>query len=257
MQKPHYFENKGELIAGTLHLPDGRSRCPGVLLLHGFAGQKAEANFIFVELSRHLASAGVASLRFDFRGCGESRGAFENMSPLEELSDSTAALHELKSVSRVDSRRIGVVGLSMGGLVAALLAAREPSVRSLVLWSAVSRLKELMETMLPEGAMETIEKEGRFDIGGLYLGKAFLDSLDHLDPAAALAKTEAPVLIIHGTADETVPYDHSDDLHAAAASRGVRTDRLRVEGANHVFSLVSWRRSVIEATTDFLKGTLT
>lgn len=259
MQKPHYFENKGEFIAGTLHLPEGRRRCPGVLLLHGFTGQKAEAKYIFVELSRHLASVGIASLRFDFRGCGESQGAFENMSPLEELSDAIAALNELKSVSRVDSRRVGVVGLSMGGLVATLLAAREPSVRSLVLWSAVSRLKELVATMLPEGAMGTIEKEGRVDIGGLFMGRAFVDSLDQLDPAAELARTQAPVLVIHATADETVPYDHSDDLHAAAAARGVgvRTERLKIEGGNHVFSLASWRSRVIEATTDFLKGTLT
>ena len=118
MQKALYFRNKGELVAGTLHLPDNRRRCPGVLMCHGFTGQKSESHFYLVALSRRLAEAGIASLRFDFRGSGESEGEFEDMTPLEEVSDARAALRQLAGIARVDERRLGIFGWSLGGLVA-------------------------------------------------------------------------------------------------------------------------------------------
>jgi len=257
MQRPLYFTNKGELIAGTLHLPARLSRCPAVAVLHGFTGTRCEPNFIFVRLSRRLAEEGIASLRFDFRGSGESDGEFEDMTPLEEVSDARAALRQLGAMKRVDVRRLGLVGLSMGGLVAALTAAKEPSVRSVALWSAVARPRRVFEAMTTKRQRSALLKTGRLDVGGLCVGRAFLEATRRLDPPSALAKSRASALIIHGTGDETVPYsDSTVFLRSARARDGIRTERFAVKGADHVYSSVPWRDAVVEATVGWFKETL-
>ena len=91
MQQACYFSNEGQQIAGTVHIPDGPGPFPGVLLCHGFTGQRIEAHFIFVKMSRALEQAGIASLRFDFRGSGESEGRFQGSSSATISSPGTSS----------------------------------------------------------------------------------------------------------------------------------------------------------------------
>ena len=115
MQRAHGFANEGQQIAGTLHLPNGVGPHPGVLLCHGFTGMRLEAHFLFVKMSRALERAGFASLRFDFRGSGESEGEFREMTVETEVSDALKAVDVFCEVPEVDGGRIGVIGLSLGG----------------------------------------------------------------------------------------------------------------------------------------------
>ncbi len=256
MQKALYFRNKGELVAGTLHLPDNRRRCPGVLMCHGFTGQKSESHFYLVALSRRLAEAGIASLRFDFRGSGESEGEFEDMTPLEEVSDARAALRQLAGIARVDERRLGIFGWSLGGLVATLTAAKEKSIKSAVLWAAVARPEKVFAANRAKGALNELKKHGRTDIGGLYLGRRFWDTICTIDPPAELAKSKAPALLVHGTADTTVPPVNSKDLLRAGTTRGVRTELFTVKGADHLFSSMACKEQAIGRTVAWFEETL-
>ena len=256
MQEPFCFRHRGALVAGMLHLPPGRSRSPAVALFHGFTGQRCEPNFIFVRLSRRLEEVGIASLRFDFRGSGESEGEFEDMTPLGEVSDGRAALRQLRNAKRIDPKRLGVLGFSLGGLVAALVAAREPALKSIVLWAAVARPERTARGKLSTREKATLERTGRLDIGGMYAGKAFWREREKIDPPAALARSKAPVLVIHGTADKSVAYSDSTLFLRTARARGIRAERIPVEGANHVFSSVPWRNLVVEATVKWFEETL-
>jgi hypothetical protein len=256
MQKPVYFRNKGQFIAGTLHMPDGRGRRPAVALFHGFTGDKAEAAFIFVALSRMLAENGIASLRIDFRGSGESEGRFEDMTPLEELSDARAALARLRRTRGIDPRRLGVVGLSLGGLVAALAAGAEPDLKSAVLWAAVATPLDVFTAMSRPKQLRELRREGRSDFDGLYVGRDFMRTLSALDPPAELARSRAAVLVVHGTADEIVPFSNSTLYLRAAEGRPFPARRVAVEGANHVFSSVVWRNTALKSTVNWLRETL-
>src|SRR2546425_12614526 len=117
METPIVFDCRGQQIVGMLHLPEGKGRFPAALLLHGFTGTKVEIHRMFVKLSRTLADHGIASLRFDYRGSGDSAGEFEDMTVRSEVADSLEALKFLGRQARINSRRIGVVGLSLGGAV--------------------------------------------------------------------------------------------------------------------------------------------
>ncbi len=254
--KPVFFVNEGERIAGSLHLPAGRARCSGVVMVHGFAGQRCGARFILVELSRRLAQAGIASLRFDCRGGGESGGTFEATTTTTQLSDATAAMRELASLRRVDRSRVGVVGVSLGGLVAALLAGSQQEIKSAVLLSPVARADEMAQSMLTTAMRETLSNEGRIDVGGLYLGKGFFEDINGLDGPSRLAESSAAVLVINGGEDETVPTAHAEQYFLKASARKLRAERLIIPGADHTYGAVAWREAALSAAVEFFKGTL-
>jgi uncharacterized protein len=256
MQKPVYFKNKGEMVCGTLNLPAGRGRCPAVVYCHGFTADRNETRFLFARLARRLETAGIASLRIDFRGSGESGGRFEEMTPLEEVSDARAAIARLRADKRIDPGRVGIVGMSLGGLVAALVAGKEPGLKSVVLWGAIARPAKVVEGLAPKGAQREMEKHGFVDMGGLAVGRAFWQVARNLNPPAELAKSRAPVLIIHGTGDKTVPYVNSTDFLRAARARGIATKRLSIAGSNHGFWRCAWGQTVLDATVDWFEETL-
>src|SRR5208282_4030624 len=97
-----------------------------------FGGTRVEPHRLFVKTSRLLAREGVASLRLDFRGSGESEGDFQSMTLSREIKDAKAALDFLRSQPGVNLERVGILGLSMGGYVAASVAAQDPSLKALV-----------------------------------------------------------------------------------------------------------------------------
>lgn len=256
MQEPLYFKNKGQLVCGTLNIPDVTGPSPAVAYCHGFTADRNESHFLFARLARRMEQAGIASLRIDFRGSGESGGRFEDMTPLEEVSDARSALAQLRANKRIDPDRIGLVGMSLGGLVAALTSAKEPSLKSVVLWGAVARPVQVIRSLAPRGAMKAMEKEGRVDMGGLQVGRSFWEAAASIDPPGALAKCKAPVLIVHGTGDDIVPYSNSTAFLRAARRRGIRCERLSIEGSDHGFSRHAWSEAVIDATRDWFVETL-
>ena len=80
MQKYVEIKRDGLTLRGMLHVPDNvSSKVPMVILLHGFCDDRNEINFVHNELSQRLCDAGIASVRFDMNGSGESDGRFEDM----------------------------------------------------------------------------------------------------------------------------------------------------------------------------------
>lgn len=248
-----FFDNEGERLYGMLHAPEDRKRFyPGIVMCHGFTGEKVEANRLFVTAARELAGRGFVALRFDFRGSGESEGDFSDVTFPGEVSDALAALEFLAEQPEVDTSCIGVLGLSMGGAVAAVAAARSRLVRAVVLWSAVARM-ELIGDLVRARTLATLPNQRGFsptvfDIGGLAVGEDFIESLGEFDPLREIARTKAPVLVVHGTGDEVVPPEHAALYCGALEAAGGRHERLDIPGADHVYSSLQWQNDVINAS---------
>ena len=68
---------KGKILRGFLNLPDGVAHPPVVLNLHGFGGSLSGYKYAHTHLARTLEVEGIACMRFDFYGCGESDGEFD------------------------------------------------------------------------------------------------------------------------------------------------------------------------------------
>lgn len=224
-------------LRGLLHRPDSASPAPVIVLLHGFTGQHIEQDRLFVQMARALTAAGFAALRFDFYGSGDSDGDFQEFTVESEVADAAAALDWLTQQPGLDPARVGVVGLSLGGAITALLAGQDVRVKAAVLWNALGRPGDLADKLAPE------------PLGGLTVSAGLIDSLRRADPVAAIGRYTGPVLVIHATGDEVVPPAAAE---AYAAALGSRATLRWFEGGSHTFTHPDWRQTVFTWTIDWL-----
>jgi uncharacterized protein len=216
-----------------------------VIVCHGFKGFAHWAFFPY--LARTLAQDRLNAITFDFSGSGIGADR-ESFSQAEAFAHNTFTreLEDLELVEDYGRRRkwihgkFGLFGHSRGGGMAILYAAAEAAdVSSLVTWAAIS----YPNRWSPEDVIMW-RKRGHTEITNSRTGQVMRLETDLLDDVelhgktkvnieAAAAKIKAPWLIIHGTADDTVPSREAEHLHSL--SKGMSTLRL-IEGANHGFS---------------------
>lgn len=255
MQKAVEIQRNGMVLRGMLHTPDGfTGKVPMALIFHGFTGNKMEPHFIFVKLSRILEKAGIASLRFDFLGSGESDGEFKDMTLSGELKDAEAILEYAKSLDFVDQDKIYAVGLSMGGAVASMLAGlHSEDIAALCLWAPAGNMGELIQNSIREmeAAGVNISEMEYYDHGGNLVGKAFVEDVTSLDIFKIASFYDKRVLILHGDKDEAVPLETS---HRYLEIYGDKAKLHVLEGADHTFNKFEWEQEVIEKTVEFLKS---
>jgi dipeptidyl aminopeptidase/acylaminoacyl peptidase len=251
MERLIEFANRaGHQLRGMIHLPE-HSPAPGVVLFHGFTGDRMESHWLFVKCSRALARAGLASLRFDFFGSGESEGEFREATLETEIADAEDAVGFFRRQEGIDSQRIGLLGLSLGGALAALTAERVGA-RALVLWSAVAhfpRLEAVAETLT-----QPFGNDGTREYAGHEISPRFLEAASRLDPLAGVAGYRGPTLVIHPERDEHLPLNHPEDyFHASAAPV---KEIIIIPGADHTFSSIGWEREVISRTVEWFRSSL-
>jgi len=249
MRYPVSFYNEGQKIIGVVHRPDGppAARYPAVVICHGFTGQKVEPHRIFVKTAEKLAAQGYLALRFDFRGSGDSEGEFHEMTVEGEISDAIKAVDYLVAAEPVDPERIGVVGLSMGGAVAACLTGRDRRIKATVLWAAVADF-EMMGTGARFSNSPWVAEFDAWDYGGNLVGRRHVESAVQVRPSEEIKQARGPVLILHGDNDQVVSLDHAHLYRGSLAQAGVPHELTIVPGGDHTFNSYPWERQVIEAT---------
>ncbi len=136
------FENSedGIELAGTLTMPEGDGPFPAVVLISGSGAQDRNEEVAnhrpFLVLSDHLTRNGIAVLRFDDRGFGESEGDAASATSADLARDAWSAAHYLLGRERVDSRSVGMLGHSEGGVIAPIVATERKEIAFLVLLAA-------------------------------------------------------------------------------------------------------------------------
>lgn len=202
----------------------------------------------FPYLADLLAARGFYVVRFNFSGSGMLPGdelvtdtaAFAAATFSKDLAELRAVINALDVIApeSADPDTVGLVGHSRGGGIALLAAAAELSkVHALVTWAGVGSFFRL-----PDEALDAWRREGALPIVNARTGQQLgidvevLSDLeknrDALDLEAAAARRRAPWLIVHGTADQTVPFNEARELLAAAAEPA---ELLPVEGSDHTF----------------------
>lgn len=125
------------VLAGSFTHPDGVRRAPVALLLNGSGPQDRDETVWehkpFLVLSDHLTRQGIAVLRLDDRGTGETTGYYTPATISDFVSDAQAALAWLKTRPDVDPDAIGIIGHSEGGLLAPMLAAQDEEIGFIIL----------------------------------------------------------------------------------------------------------------------------
>ncbi|MDH5420025.1 MAG: alpha/beta fold hydrolase [Candidatus Bathyarchaeota archaeon] len=213
-------------LAGVFHSPrEEASTC--VITCHGLYSSKDSEKYVGV--AHRFCREGLAVLRFDFRGCGESGGRFEETSLAGRMEDLEDALD---FVQEQGYETVGVMGSSLGGTVAVLTTAKDKRVKALVTWATPCRLDELFRVEVIRGLEKLRQDVSKYDV------------------VKAVKEAHCPVLIIHGSLDEQVPLSHAEVLYENANEpKNVQI----IEGANHRLTNPSHRRRAIELTLDWFK----
>lgn len=121
------YANGDVALAGLLMLPDARGPVPGAVIVQG-SGRSDRTNPWTRAIAEELVRSGVAVLLTDKRGSGASGGDWQTAGFDELAADALAGVAALRARADVDSARVGLVGLSQGGWIAPLAAARSPHV---------------------------------------------------------------------------------------------------------------------------------
>lgn len=124
--------NAGIDLAGTLTMPEGDGPFPAVILITGSGSQNRDEELLghkpFLVIADHLSRNGIAVLRYDDRGVGQSEGTPLYATSADFADDAEAAFIYLKGRIDIDSRFIGLAGHSEGGLIASIVASRNPEI---------------------------------------------------------------------------------------------------------------------------------
>lgn len=137
---------RGQELAATYSAATGHQRAPAVLLCQGLSGVRG---LVLPTVAQRLSAAGIASLRFDYAGFGDSTGDRGWVRPADRIGDAAAAFAAMAGQSGVDPSRLGVYGHSYGGATAIGLAADELRVRAIVTVSAPGSGTSLLRSARP------------------------------------------------------------------------------------------------------------
>ncbi|GAB5550451.1 MAG: alpha/beta fold hydrolase [Saprospiraceae bacterium] len=136
----YFYNSENTRLAGTLSLPKDQKEFPVVVLISGSGPQNRDEEILghrpFGILADYLTRQGVAVLRYDDRGYGESEGQFRPATSLDYTDDALAAVQYLESNYAQQITQIGLVGHSEGGNIAPVAATRNPNIDFLVLLAA-------------------------------------------------------------------------------------------------------------------------
>ena len=203
----------GETLSARLEMPLDGDPTACAVFAHCFTCSK---NFkATVAISRALAQARIAVLRFDFTGLGESEGEFEDTSFSTSVDDLVAAATWLEHNHQAPQL---LVGHSLGGAASIHAAARIPSVRAVATINAPSEPSHVLKLL--EHAIPEIEERGeaRVQLSGrsFRVKKQFLDDLEATRMQDAVRAMRAALLIFHAPEDQTVGIDNAARLYTAA-----------------------------------------
>ncbi|MDR4508781.1 MAG: alpha/beta fold hydrolase [Candidatus Brocadiaceae bacterium] len=209
MEEAFFLENEGMNIFAILHKPRDLKQKKGIIFCHPFGEEKQFSHRVFVKFARELCDKNYYVLRFDCRGYGDSQGNFEDTTLETQVSDTIKAIEFLKVQLGLD--KVDLLGLRMGGTIAAMAAGRNSSVEKLILWFPIisgqgyfdellriKRLSELtnnMTSLSKKEILEELQLKGRSDILGYCFTKEMYHQFLEIDKNIPVLNLMGPILI--------------------------------------------------------------
>ncbi len=232
---------KGFTLRGYLDLPENAKKI--VVFFHGFTGNKTEHNGHFRNLSRLLSNEGVASLRMDYHGNGESDGEFTDFDFNDALDDAKRMIEYARSIQGIES--VELVGFSFGGAVASMVAT-DNNCDKLLLISAAGNMNEIARHTFDSA---TKLENGNAYFSGFEMSENFVKSIETKDLYQNTSKFDKHILVIHGTKDTSVPY-----LYGVKYAVSYYNSQLYlIDDATHGYETFEQREKLYKKAIEFLK----
>lgn len=228
MYKVNFKNSRGLNLVGIFYPANSKSI---ILITHGFTGDKSEWGR-FDKAAEALNKEGYNILTFDFSGSGESDDDF--LSVGKQVDDLNCAI---KFVLDKGLRNIGLIGLSLGGLVSAKVY--DKRIKAMVFWAPVTNARKNYERRFTKRQINELHKKGFITYNMnkgvrkvIMIDKQMIIDRESVDQAKLLSHIGCPVLIIHGSKDNTVPIkDSESSMNYLSAESKLEI----IEGADHGF----------------------
>lgn len=257
-----HIKGDGHSIPSIVMMPDGATEdnpVPAVIMLHGTGSNKDEAGNGYKDFAPLLAEAGIASIRIDFAGSGDSTGDYKDYNYKSAAADADAAFEHIAAMPGIDSERIGIMGWSQGGTNALLTAAWNDKYKSVLTWAGALDLSILytdeMKSEAEEKGFAVMEFEWREPLN---LGKDWIEQVEATDVEAEIKKIKAPICAINGAKDDVVVPETADKI--VGASSNAESKKVIIDDADHTFNLFTEDRTAFEKlseeTINWFKATL-
>ena len=243
-----FITDDGIKLNAKLDMPtNGATKCPLCLVFHGFTGHIEENHILAV--SKGLNEIGVATLRVDLYGHGNSEGEFKNHNLYKWLNNILTVVDYAKTLDFVTE--MYMCGHSQGGLAVTLAAAMErDTIKALIPLSPAYVIIEgakqgelLGQPFDPENIPDMLQSWDGRELSGNYIRVAQSIDLD-----AAIKKYSGPVLIVHGDADEAVPVEYGIEASKKFANCTLKL----IPGDTHCYDY--HLDQAVEAVQEFVKG---
>ena len=248
MEQPIYFYNQqGEKLAGTLHLPKKSAGC-GVVFGHCFTCSRHTR--IIRQTCKELAEEDVLALRFDFSGNGQSEGEFSASNYSKQITEMQTAA---AVIAEKGARRIGLAGHSMGAVIAVLTAVRTRTVKAVC--TLAGRLSGLNAShFFSKKQLTELEGTGRVSFNSrgrsLQLSTKFFADAKQYDLPKTVKSLQTPLMVIHGDADEIIPVQ---DAYQTKTLNPENTELVIIPGADHMFSAEMHRTQISKLVVKWFK----
>ena len=241
--------SKGKLAA-TLQTPkiEKGKKVRMVIICHGFGANKDRP--LLRTIADKLQEAGIASIRFDFNGCGQSEGRFEDMTVLNEIEDAKKVIDYAQKLPWVSG--ISIVGHSQGGVVASMVAGElKKTIKSVALCAPAAVLRDDALRGATQGATYDPHHIPEYvDLPrGLRMGHDYIATAQTLPIYETALQYKGAVLVIHGTWDVVVPYTYGERYH-----QWYKNSRLiLLPQVDHSFTSEEARNRAADEITAFMK----
>jgi putative redox protein len=227
-ERVEFVNAAGQVLSGRLEMPAGDRPAAYALFAHCFTCSKDYKAIAFI--SRTLAERGIAVLRFDFTGLGESEGDFTDTNFSSNVDDLVAASRFLEEDYEAPKL---LVGHSLGGAAVLQAASRIPSTSAVVTIAAPCSPKHL-ERLVTDRREELLEKgEIQVSIAGrpFTIKKQFVDDLEALRMDETIRNLGAALLVLHSPMDRTVSLDNAAHIFETAKHP---KSFVTLDGADHL-----------------------
>ena len=229
-RKVHFSNNRGLFLTGKLEIPADGNILAYAILAHVFTGNKNLKATRYI--ARCLKQHGIAVLRFDFTGLGESQGEFADSNFSTNVDDILAAARFLSE--NYEPPQL-LLGHSLGGAAVVFAASKLDSIRAIATIGAPS--EPMHVTHLLESELEQIKEKGEalVNIGGkaFTIKKQFLDDLAQKNMEGILKQLRKPILVMHSPQDMVVEIENAAEIyHAAFHPKSF----ISLDGADHMLT---------------------
>ncbi|KGA98617.1 hypothetical protein AJ85_15440 [Alkalihalobacillus alcalophilus ATCC 27647 = CGMCC 1.3604] len=227
---------------------------PLILFIHGFVGNKVGEHRLFVKAAQHFHHLGYATLRFDFSGCGESSGHYQDVTVTKQIEELKAIINHVKHVYKVKDKNLILLGHSLGGGIAALTANEIRGLQKVILWAPVANPYEEILSITGESAETLAKSSGLFDFSGFLLSEEFFNDLKKHKPLENIQHYQGDLLVFHGERDQDISVQNVTKYKEAFLtphSSGLFSAEF-ISFADHTFTNSNWEQELFQKTSEHL-----